>query len=147
MCAIVVCTAHSATPWPADRRSTHYFSGHSRLYRLSYASPEWWGFASAADRDRLFSGGRQLWAFVRPLLQSWTPSVRRPMTNSSITLHRTHLISFIISFHRNGTFTIRWDRVHTTSHSQLEQLYLMTVTISPGCCLRILIAVNLFCSI
>jgi len=30
VCAVTVCTAHSSTSWPADRRSTYCFSGHSR---------------------------------------------------------------------------------------------------------------------
>jgi len=31
MCAVAVCTAHSATSWPADRRSSYGFSGQSSL--------------------------------------------------------------------------------------------------------------------
>jgi len=30
VCADAVCTVHSLTSWPANRRSTYCFSGHSR---------------------------------------------------------------------------------------------------------------------
>ena len=78
---------------------------------------------------------------IQPSMPQMPVSV--PLTNSSPTLHQTYLVFSIMSFHRNGTFTIHWDRVHTTWHFQLEQLYLMTIITLPGCCLKTLVVCEL----
>ena len=77
--------------------------------KLSYASPAWWGFASATDRNRLEAFLRRSTTLgFRPATTAVLGTICSKVDDklfNSITPNASHL--FIISFHRNGTFTIR----------------------------------------
>jgi len=58
--------------------------------------------------------------------------------NLSLRSPLTHFI-FIVFFHWDGTCIIRWNRMHTTSLFQFEQLHIVTViTLTGSCCMKTL---------
>jgi len=65
--------------------------------------------------SKLFLGGSQLLASVRPQLQRWAQSVLRLTTNCSRWLHSTRSTFFITSYHPGVTRTTRWGPMHTSS--------------------------------
>ena len=70
------------------------------IAKLSYASPAWWGFTSAADKDRLeaFCVGLLSLATVQPLHSPLPTSVPPQMIDYSIALPETPDTYFTLSY-------------------------------------------------
>src|SRR6218665_3784896 len=52
MCVIEICSAYAKGAWPSSSRVASCGKGDN-CCPLQYASPEWWGFATEEQRNRL----------------------------------------------------------------------------------------------
>jgi len=83
VCAVAVCTAHSSTSWPADRRSIHTVFHASVVAKLHSGDS-----LRLLHHDRLEAFLRRSTA-LRPQLQRWAQSALWLTKNCSRRLHST----------------------------------------------------------